>query len=181
MARKPREEVADGVFHVFARGVDRRALFVDDRDRELYLTMLGAEVVRRSWRLLQYCLMGNHVHLLVRAHATVVSRAIQDAHGGYARAFNDRHGRVGHMFDGRYKARPVLDDAHLQACLRYLAHNPVAASYCPTPADWSWSSQRALAGFADRHPCHLPDQTLLLLAATPELGRHAYLDVTRKP
>lgn len=181
MPRPLRRDPAGLLHHLTARSVAGQSLFTDDLDRHAYLARLTGVVHRFGVAVLDYSLMGNHVHLLVRAHAAVVSRAMQDAHGGYARAFNDRHGRVGHLFDGRYKARAVLDDAHLHACLRYLAHNPVAASYCPTPADWSWSGHRALAGFTDRHPCHVPHQTQLLLAATPELGRLAYLDVTCKP
>ncbi len=181
MPRPVRRDVPGHVHHVTARSVAGHPLVVDDLDRHAYLARLTAAVHRFGVGVLDFCLMGTHVHLLVRARAATLTRAVQDVHGGYARAFNDRHGRAGHLFDGRYKARPVLADDHLHACLRYLAHNPVAAGLCPAPADWPWGGYRALAGTSEPLPFHAADETLRLLAPTPAAARRAFLAITTKP
>src|SRR5690242_13743227 len=104
MGRKPRENVANGVYHVFARGNSRAPIYLDDDDRRIYLWMLARVVLRQGWRCLAYCLMTNHVHLLLETPEPNLSHGMQQLHGGYALSFNARHGRIGHVFQGRYGA-----------------------------------------------------------------------------
>src|SRR3954454_20748947 len=101
MPRKPRVELAGGVHHVYARGNAREDIYRDDVDRRMYLHTLGREVARWKWRCLAYCLMSNHVHLLLETPEPNLGRGMQRAHGTYARLFNRRHARVGHVFQGR--------------------------------------------------------------------------------
>jgi putative transposase len=151
MARRPREEVAGGVFHVYARGNDRRVVFADDVDRRRYLDLLERVIGRTRWYCLAYCLMDNHVHLLIETPAANLGRGMQWFHGHYARRFNDRHGAVGHLFQGRYGAVRAKSGSHLQAAAAYIACNPAEAGICPTPAAWRWSSHAlALAGRVPR-------------------------------
>jgi len=181
MPRSPRRAAPGLLHHVTARAVAGARLFLDDLDRHAYLARLTGVTHRFGVEVLDFCLMGTHVHLFVRAEADVLSRAIQDAHGTYARAVNDRHDRAGHLFDGRYGAVPVAAQHHLHATLRYLAHNPVSAGLVPAPADWGWSGYRALAGLADPLPFHHVDATLRLLAPTPPAARRAFVDLTTEP
>src|SRR5215218_10333319 len=111
--RKPREEVAGGIHHVYARGNNKALLFVDDVDREGYLWLLGTEVGRRRWRCLSYCLMDNHMHLLIETPEPNLGRGMQRLHGDFGRGFNRRHSRSGHVFQGRYGSKPVSDDEQL--------------------------------------------------------------------
>ena len=146
MARRLREELEGGIFHVFARGNGKQAIYLDDADRRTYLRMLGAAVKRHNWCCLAYCLMENHLHLLVETPDANLGIGMQRLHGVYAQTFNERHGRSGHLFQGRYGSVRVTSDAQLWMLVRYLAVNPVTANLCERPADWPWSSHGALAG-----------------------------------
>ena len=140
MARPLREEVENGVFHVYARGNAKQAIYLDDLDRHTYLRLFGRALAKRNWRCLAYCLMANHVHLVVQTPDANLAAGMQAFHGLYAQSFNERHGRVGHLFQGRYGAVRIRSDSQLWTVLRYLALNPVEAGLCTRPAEWRWGS-----------------------------------------
>ena len=144
MPRRAREEVEGGIFHVYARGNDRRLIYRDDGDRASYLRMLRGTVSEWRWRLLVYCLMPNHVHLLIETPQANLASGMQRLHGLYAREFNDRHGRSGHVFQGRYGSVPVKSDEQLWAVAAYIGMNPVEAGLCDAPERWPWSSHAAI-------------------------------------
>jgi putative transposase len=146
MARKPRNEFPGAVMHVFARGVRRHAIYVDDVDRHSYLALLGQVVVRQGWHCLAYCLMKNHVHLLLETPQPNLAAGMHRLHGLHAQAFNKRHRHTGHVFQGRYGAVAVRKDAQLLAVARYIALNPVEARLCAQPAEWPWGSHAAVIG-----------------------------------
>jgi len=143
VARKPRDDVSDAVQHVYARGTWQQDIYLDDRDRGRYLGLLAHVVVRQRWRCLAYCLMDNHVHLLVETPAPNLGAGVQRLHGLYAQSFNRRHRRSGHLFQGRFGSVRMTSDAQLLLTARYIAHNPVAAGICASPAHWRWSSHAA--------------------------------------
>jgi REP element-mobilizing transposase RayT len=142
MAR-PRNETEPGVWNVWARGVERRIIFVDDEDRRLYLRLLGMVVERFRWRVLAYCLMPNHVHLLIETQEPNLGRGMHCLHGLYARLFNEKYVRVGHLFQGRFGSRRLYDEVQVARVVGYIAANPVVAALCAEPEDWDWSSYRA--------------------------------------
>jgi putative transposase len=144
MPRKPREEVEDGIHHVFARGNNREAIYRDDADREVYLTALRMTVTRAQWHCLAYCLMDNHMHLLIQTPKANLGPGMQRLHGLYARQFNDRYDRCGHVFQGRYRNKRVVADEQLWTVTRYIARNPVEAGLCAAAPDWRWSSHAAV-------------------------------------
>ena len=146
MARRPREEMEGGVFHVFARGNGRRRIFFGDADRQRYLAMLAHTVTRAQWRCLAYCLMDNHVHLLVETPRTNLGYGMQRIHGDYARWLNRRTGSCGHVFQGRYGAVRMTVDSQLWTTVRYIAHNPLEAGLAATADAWPWSSHAAVLG-----------------------------------
>jgi putative transposase len=143
--RKPREEVEGGVFHVFARGNDKQAIYRDDVDRETYLRALRQTVKRSRWRLLAYCLMDNHVHLLIETPERNLGDGMRRLHGLYGQIFNARHGRCGHVFQGRYGCERIKSDEQLWTVAVYIARNPVEAGLCEASADWPWSSHARTA------------------------------------
>jgi putative transposase len=143
MPRKPRVEIAGGIHHVWARGNNREPLFIDDDDHRLYLVLLGRVVMKRAWRFLSYCLMDNHIHMLLETPQPNLGRGLQALHGVYAQTFNERHRRVGHVFQGRYGSNSIEDDEEFWTIARYIARNPVEAGLCRDPAEWRWSSHRA--------------------------------------
>ena len=133
-----------GIHHVWARGNERRAIFVDDADRRYYLAILAKVIERLAWRCLAYCLMDNHVHLLVEIEKPNLGRGIQRLHGCYGETFNERHGRTGHLFEGRYGSKLMTSDAQLWWAIAYIARNPVEAGLCGEPGEWRWSSHAAM-------------------------------------
>jgi putative transposase len=149
MPRKPRIEMKGAVHHVYARGNDRRVIYLDDVDRSEYLRMLERVVRWKRWRCLSFCLMDNHVHLLVETPEANLGSGMQWLHGRFAQLFNARHDRVGHVFQGRYGSKLMKDDGQLWTAAAYIARNPVAAGLCSAPADWLWSSHRVLVGQQD--------------------------------
>jgi REP element-mobilizing transposase RayT len=139
-------EVAGGIGHVYARGNNHGAIFADDDDRRRYLAILGSVVEARRWRCLGYCLMSNHVHLLVETPRANLGAGIGQAHGLYARSFNLRHGRKNHLFGSRYGVTPIRTEQHLWFAAAYVALNPVKARICCRLDDWPWSSHTAITG-----------------------------------
>jgi putative transposase len=149
MARLARQEFGGGLFHITARTVRRLPLFVNERDALALLSLLDhvtAEIA--DWSVLAYCLMPNHFHLVVEAEIDQLSLAMHRINGGYAQRFNRVHGHRGHLFQGRFHAKPVLDEAHLPGSIRYVLLNPVRAGLCERPEYWRWSSYRASIGLA---------------------------------
>ena len=152
MPRKPRENIEDGLYHAYSRGVAKQPIFRDDADRRRYLRLLEETVKRFRWRCLGYCLMGNHVHLVLETPLPNLSEGMQWLHGQYAMEFNKRHGRVGHLFQDRFGATRITSDAHLCIVLAYVAANPVEASLVDRPEAWPWNSYAVVVG-----PFRVPD------------------------
>jgi putative transposase len=176
MPRPPREELAGAIHHVFARGNAKQAIYLDDADRERYLAMLGRTVVRQRWRCLAYCLMDNHVHLLVETPVPNLGRGIQWLHSAYAQAFNGRHDRSGHVFQGRFGAVRMRSDAQLLMVARYIARNPVEGGLCAQPDHWPWSSHAP--ALADGGPAWLDAPRLMdFFGASGGEGRRRYADM----
>lgn len=152
MARPLRLDFPDAVYHVTARGNERRAIFADDDDRRDYLSRLAFYCAKFGFRLLAYCLMTNHIHLAIRRGPAPLSRVMAGLHSSYTQWFNRRHGRVGHLFQGRYKSFLVQEDRYLQALVRYIHLNPVRARIVARPANYPWSSDRFF-----REPLQAPE------------------------
>jgi putative transposase len=159
MPRRPRQETSEAVLHVSARGNGRQDIFLDDADRERYLLLLGRTVAYARWRCLAYCLMTNHVHLLLETPEANLGFGMHRFHGRYAQMFNRRHRRDGHLFQGRYNAAPLRNEAHLWTTVAYIARNPVRAGLSADAGSWRWSSHGAVR--RGRAPAWL-DHTRLL-------------------
>ena len=135
-----------------ARGNERRRIFRDAADHREFLRLLELVVERYGWICHGYCLMGNHYHLLIETPRANLPIGMRHLNGCYTRSFNRRWSRVGHLFQGRYKARVVEKQAYLLGLIRYVAINPMRTEppLCPTPEAYVWSSYRILLGFAPR-------------------------------
>jgi putative transposase len=140
MARLPRVVAVDVAHHVTQRGNARQAIFVSDQDRVAYLELLRQYADLYHLSLLGYCLMSNHVHLIVvPRNPTALSETLKNTHGRYASYWNARRSSSGHVWQGRFYSCP-LDDSHLWASLRYVELNPVRAGIVSAPGEWPWSS-----------------------------------------
>ena len=133
-----------------ARGIERKAIYLDDEDREQFLKVLANVARRYSWECLAYCLMSNHYHLVVRTPLPNLSRGMCLVNGGYATWVNARYERVGHVFQGRFRSGLIRSSAHLRNVVRYVLRNPVVARLCVRPEDWTWSSYQATLGHDSR-------------------------------
>jgi len=173
MARPLRLEAEGAIYHVIARGNERKAVFRDDRDRQEYLDRLIGCRDRFGLRLLAFCLMGNHLHLAVERGEARLSRVMLALQSAYTQWFNRRHGRVGHLFQGRYKAFLVERDRYLLALIRYIHRNPLGAGLVVRPEDYAWSSDRYYR--ARRPPAWLDvEQVLPLLGPTRRIAAATY-------
>lgn len=157
MARKPRVLFEGAIYHVTVRGVERRTLFIDDADRQRFVRRLGEGVETYGVRLYLFCLMQNHVHLLVETPQANLSTFMQELQTAYAAYFNVRHHRTGHLMQGRFGAKAVEGDAYLARLSRYIHLNPVCVEPLKRlPLDarrkalrsFSWSSYPGYAGLA---------------------------------
>ena len=144
MARPVRIEYPGAYYHVTSRGNERKAIFRDDQDREIFLKLLSRAVEQFYLRLHGYVLIDNHYHLLIETPRGGLHRALRYLNGVYTQTFNRRHGRVGHVLQGRYKSILVDKDSYLLELCRYVVLNPVRARMVSSVADWQWSSYLAM-------------------------------------
>lgn len=138
--RTSRQQCESNVYHVVARGVAQQIIFEDDDDRRRFLKLVRDHVAT-SGLIHAWCLMDNHIHLLVQMDIPTLSKSMKDLLARYAMYFNARHGRVGHLFQGRFLSKPVRTDEQLLATLRYIHLNPQAAGIAPA-STYMWSSYR---------------------------------------
>jgi putative transposase len=144
-----RIEFPGAVYHITARGNERKMMFLDDHDREAFLVLMRQVKERFNWLIHSYVLMGNHYHLLVETVEANLSRGMRQLNGVYTQVFNRRHKRVGHLFQGRFKAILIEKDSYLLEISRYLALNPVRTGMVSRAEEWPWSSYRTTIGIAD--------------------------------
>ena len=150
MARLARIVVPDVAHHVTQRGNRRQPVFFEEADYAAYVDLVSTACRERGVQCLAWCLMPNHVHLiLVPSDPDGLRGALGEAHRRYSRRINFAHGWSGYLWQGRFASYP-MDDAHLFAAIRYVENNPVAAKIVDEADDWRWSSARAhLRGVKD--------------------------------
>lgn len=155
MARAQRIEYEGAIYHVTARGNDRRLIFRDDADREHFLRRLRESLVQFEVRLYAFCLMGNHIHLVLETPRANLGRFMHRLQTAYTVYFNLRHRRHGHLLQGRYGASLVEKDAYLLRLSRYVHLNPVFTTEARRHAvreritmlrQYPWSSYRRYIG-----------------------------------
>ncbi len=143
MSRIARLVVPGVPHHVTQRGNRRETVFFTDDDYRLYRGFLSEAAVNAGAEILAYCLMPNHVHvILIPGDADGLRRTFADTHRRYTRAINARHRWTGHLWQGRFGS-VAMDQPHLLAAVRYVTLNPVRARLVSKPEDWPWSSARA--------------------------------------
>lgn len=141
--RTARKRSESDVYHVVVRGVGKQILFEDDADRRFFLDALAEQRAGHGVHLYAWCLMSNHVHLLLHAPLEDVSAMMHALETRYAGYFNDRHARTGTLFQGRFTSVPIESDEQLLQAVRYIHRNPVGVG---EPIDSPWSSFRDYVG-----------------------------------
>ncbi len=168
MARRPRVFAPGLLYHVIVRGNQRRKTFRCDEDYKGYLDRLEKYRAKCHVRIYAYCLMPNHVHLLVETGSTPLAKFMQGLQQSYTQHFNRSYRKVGHLFQGRYKAIICDRDKYLLALVRYIHLNPVRAKLATRPEQYSHSG----------HNSYLTNGTPKIVEVTPILkllgGKKAY-------
>ncbi len=146
MPRKARAEVEGGLYHVITRGNNRRKIFNSAADYEKFLSLLAIQKIKLPFFLYAYCLMSNHVHLLVERQAHTIGQIMHRLLTGYSQYYNRRYRRVGHLLQGRHKAILCQSDRYLSELVRYIHLNPVRAKMVVRPEEYQYSGHRAYLG-----------------------------------
>ena len=140
MPRAARKRSATDIYHVMLRGINRNAIFQDDEDHRRFLRTLSDCKQVSGFRLYAWCLMPNHIHLLVHVQKEPLELIIKRIGSRFVWWYNMKYERVGHLFQDRYRSEPVEDDTYFLTVLRYIMQNPVKAGLADAPGGWPWSS-----------------------------------------
>ncbi len=167
------------IFHVISRGNAKQTVFFEDEDYLMFLSILRELKSRCPFKLHAFCLMPNHVHLLMQVDQVSVSVLVQYLLSRYSVWLNQRTGRVGHVFQGRFKSILCDRDIYLMNLIRYIHLNPVKAGVVTDPGDWPWSSHADYLGRKD--PLSDPAWILSLLSSDSEKARKSYLGLMAQP
>jgi len=156
------------------RGIERRTIFLDDRDRHDFLERLCELLPEEGLRCFGWALMPSHVHLLVRTGPVPLSHVMRRLNTGYATRFNKRHERSGYLFQNRFKSRLAVDDADLMNLVRYVNGNPLKDGLVHSVAElagYEWSGFGALEGSRGAFPFESVDPVLRMFGPTPDAAR----------
>lgn len=168
-----------GIYHVMTRGVGKQIIFEDDADRKRYLNYLYKYVSEGiGVELYAWCLMNNHVHLLVQADVSALSAFMHRVNLAYAQSFNKRCERVGPLFQGRFRSEPIDSDEHLLTVLRYIHQNPLKAGLT-RDCSYRWSSYTAY--IAQEAPLGRPQSWIMELFGDVEtfIKFHQHIDTNK--
>jgi REP element-mobilizing transposase RayT len=179
MARKPRDDAPGAAHHVMVRGIERRAIFDDDRDREDFLRRLSALVPHLGFRCFAWALMPNHVHLVLRSDRVRISQLMARLGTGYARRFNERHDRVGHLFQNRFRSRRAFDDVDLMGLVLYVTRNPLSGGLVGDARElehFPWCGLGSLMGRRPPRPFEAVTEALALFDPDPGRARQGLRD-----
>jgi len=173
MARFARLVVPGYPHHITQRGSRRQQTFFDDADYAAYVALLAEQLPRAGTDVLAYCLMPNHVHLIVVPYdKDSLAKLLRRTHARYARRVNQMHDWQGHLWQERFHSF-VTDEGHLLAAARYVELNPVRAAICERAEDWPWSSVHF-------HLNRRADRLIRAGGMRPYVDNwYAYLDETR--
>ena len=143
MARCAREKSVSGIYHIMMRGINRQDIFLDEDDHCYFLKIMKRVQESGGCSVYGYCLMSNHIHLLLQEKGDELSVIMKRIGTSYAWRYNKKYDRVGHVFQNRFQSEPVDTEAYLLGVLRYIHNNPVKAKLVAKPEDYQWSSCQA--------------------------------------
>lgn len=141
MARGSRILIEDACYHIITRGNQKQNVFRENEDYMRYLGILKKAKRKYAICLYCYCLMPNHVHMLIDTCVQAnIAKFMQWINRGYTAYFNSKYDKVGHLWQGRFTSKPILKDQYLIHCATYIESNPVRADMVNDIADYKWSS-----------------------------------------
>lgn len=140
MARAARNQSSTNTYHIILRGNNKQQIFLDDEDHTRFLNIVSEYKKRYDFMLLAYCLMGNHIHLLIKSDETPLSTIMKSIVVKFVYYYNVKYQRVGHLFQDRFKSEPVESETYLLQVIRYIHKNPIKAGICLGYIDYKFSS-----------------------------------------
>jgi len=149
MPRAARKKSSTDIYHVMLRGINRQEIFQDEEDYRRFLRTLSDCKQVSGFKLYAWCLMPNHIHLLIHVQNEPLDTIIKRIGSRYVWWYNMKYERVGHLFQDRYKSEPVEDDTYFLTVLRYIIQNPMKAGLETSPGNWPWSSYPHYCGEED--------------------------------
>lgn len=148
MTRK-REWYKGATYHVTVRGNRRNDIFRDKEDFEYYLNIIEEALpyyINYNYKVICYCLMDNHVHLMIKTDIEVLGKLMGRISAAYTRYFNKKYNYIGHLFQDRYYSELIENDIQMLETSRYIHLNPVRAKMVKNPAEYIWSSYNMFIG-----------------------------------
>jgi len=127
-----------GIYHIVMRGTDRRIIFSNDADCKYFLNVLENVQEKAGFTLFAWCLMGNHVHLLIKEGDEPLSIVFRRIGASYVYYYNAKYQLCGHLFQDRFHSEAVEDEKYLYDVLKYICMNPVKAGLCSKPFEYKW-------------------------------------------
>lgn len=150
MPRAAREKTDSGIYHVMLRGVNKQQIFEDKEDYEKFIQILWDCKGISKFELYAYCLMGNHIHILLREDKEPLETIFRRIGSRFVYWYNIKYERHGHLFQDRYKSEPIDDDAYFMVALRYILRNPVKAGLCKYAKDYRYSSYNDYFSYSEK-------------------------------
>ena len=179
MPRRARVSLPGVPLHLIQRGNNRSVCFYADEDYQFYLEHLAEQADKHGCAVHAWCLMTNHVHLLLTPReAESAGRLMKGLGQRYVQYINRTYRRSGTLWEGRFRSCLVQDDAYLLSCYRYIEMNPVRAGMVEHPAEYRWSSYRANAQ-AEQHRLCKPHPMYIAHGNSPEARASAYRELFR--
>jgi len=151
LPRTRRLKSETGIYHVVLRGINKQTIFEDEEDNEMFLVTVNQYRKQSGYLLLAYCLMGNHIHLLMKTGSEELGQIFRRIGASYVYWYNRKYERTGHLFQDRYKSEAVETDAYLFAVLRYVHQNPLKAGLVKNLEDYPYSSFAEYLGLNDEN------------------------------
>ena len=140
MSREARKISGTGIYHTMLRGINKQQIFEDTEDYEKFLQIIYECKEIDNFKVYAYCLMGNHIHLLIKVNDISIASIFKRIAGKFVYWYNIKYKRCGHLFQDRFKSEAVEDDEYLMTVLRYIHQNPVKARICKKTEDYKYSS-----------------------------------------
>ncbi|MEW6407060.1 MAG: transposase [Patescibacteria group bacterium] len=177
MPRPERISLEGFVYHVINRGNNRQDVFKDNDDFTAYLEIIKRFKTKYQFKLYAYCLMNNHVHLIIEpTKPNTLSKIVQSITLSHIRLYHYKYKSSGHIWQGRFKNPLIQTDEYLLECIKYIELNPVRANIVSKPEDYLWSSYRFHSLGEDKNKLLDSDPTFLSLANTDKTRQKAYRD-----
>ncbi len=149
MPRQARKRSKTGIYHIMLRGINQQQIFEDSEDCEKFLQILKDCKVISEYKLFAYCLMGNHIHLLIQEVSEQIEQVMKRVTTRFVYWYNIKYQRIGHLFQDRFKSETVENEAYFMTVVRYIHQNPIKAGLCKNVGDYEYSSYKCFFGNSD--------------------------------